>query len=146
MTKDRACANTPALSRRTFMTLVPVAVMATPLGAGVTPTPSDELPAWWRKLTGETAATDPEVFHPWRDTVLTRELAVKIEELRELLLLMGAPVDVDTITDFRLHWSEGGVPQNVIAVGRSGVHGEGLHVLRPEFGWVDQSAKIGGLV
>jgi hypothetical protein len=42
MTNQRACANAPALSRRTFMTLAPVAVMATPLLAeGVTPTSSD---------------------------------------------------------------------------------------------------------
>lgn len=145
MANQRACANAPSLSRRNLLigaTAAPIAMMATSSGAGVTPTPSD-LPAWWEKLTGASAEADPEVFRPWQDTVLSRELGRKLDELRELLLLMGTPVDVDTITDFRLHWSDGGVPQNVIAVGRSGVHGEGMHVFRPEFGWVDKSAKIG---
>ena len=44
MPKERASANNLPMSRRTFMTLVPapVAIMATPSGAGMMPTPSDD--------------------------------------------------------------------------------------------------------
>lgn len=139
------------LNRRGFIKSAPIAAAAaaaTPVLAFHVPpteTPEPRLPAWWEKLTGASAEADPEVYHPWRDTVLTRELAAKLDELHELLLLMGRPEGVDTITDFRLRWCDG-VPQNVVAVGRHGAHGEGLNVFRPEFGWTDHSARIGGMV
>ncbi|MBM1817163.1 hypothetical protein [Pseudosulfitobacter pseudonitzschiae] len=108
---------------------------------------SPQLPAWWEKLTGASAETDPEVFHPWQDTELSRELGRKLDELHELLLRMGAPSDVNTISGFQMYWDSHGVPQNLTVMGRSGTYGGGLHQFRPEFGWIDRTPKIaGGLV
>ena len=80
----------------------------------------------------------------WQDTEANRALAIKLEELRDLLLEI-APPEVDTIQSINLLWCNG-VPQNVNVVGRSGKWGEGLHLYRPEFGWIDRTPKIGGAV
>lgn len=136
--------------RRAFMRTAPAAGLAAMMAGAVSAyqmpdapvEDTPDLPEWWSKLTGPSAKTDPEVFHPWQDTVLTRELGRKLDELRELLLLMGTPVGVDTITDFRMHWLDD-VPQNVMVIGRSGTYGEGLHRFRPEFGWKQYSANVG---
>lgn len=125
-------------TRRSFMALAPAAALA-PLSAGAMPsdTPPQDLPRWWDKLTGPSAATDPEVFYPWQDTQATREIAVKLEELR-LLLLRHAPDGVNTVQFLNLHWNDD-IPQSVHVSGRSGTYGEGLHMFRPEFGWVDKT-------
>lgn len=110
----------------------------------VTETPEPRLPNWWERLTGSGAEADEGVFHPWSDTPETRELACKLEDLREFLLSMGHPEGVDLVTDFRLHWDGDGSPHNVIVTGRSGFYGEGLHLFRPEFGWIDRTPQIVG--
>ncbi|MGR3495223.1 hypothetical protein [Citreimonas sp.] len=106
--------------------------------------PAPELPWWWTKLTGPTAEMDEEVFWPWQDTEKNRALANKLEELRELLFEI-APPEINAIQNISLQWVNE-VPQNVNVIGRSGYYGEGLHMYRPEFGWLDKTPKIGGSV
>lgn len=148
MTKERARANSPSMSRRNMLagalgTTAAIPATALAYQGGGAETSEPKLPEWWDKLTGPTAETDPEVFYPWQDTPMNRELARKLEDLREFLMFMGVPERVDKITDMRLRWCDG-VPQGVHVVGRSGEFGEGLHLYRPEFGWLDRSVKIAG--
>ncbi len=131
---------TRPLSRRAILSALPASGI-TLAGSQLAHASQDQTPWWWNKLTGPGAESDPEVFHPWRDSTLSRELAVKLEELHELVLRMGAPVGVDTVSDFRLHWCNG-VPQNVTIMGRSGLYGECLHCFRPEFGWRVRSTIV----
>lgn len=128
------------------LTAATAAIPATALAYQVPATDEPpELPDWWKKLAGPTAATDPEVYHPWQDTQMTRELARKLEDLREFLLFMGVPEKVNAITELRLRWCNG-VPQGVTVTGRSGPNNSGLHQYRPEFGWADRSVRIAGTV
>lgn len=121
-----------------------VALPASAAMAHVLPAQASELesspPWWWGKLTGPTAETDEEVYMPWQNTDRNRALAVKLEELRELLFEI-APSEINAIQNISLQWV-GGVPHNVNVVARSGCYGEGLHCYRPEFGWIDRSARL----
>lgn len=126
--------------RRAFLAgsaaLPPAALTATAATAFQMPN-APELPWWWTKLTGPTAEMDEEVFMPWQDTERNRALALKLEELRDLLLEI-APPEAHTIQNISLQWVNE-VPQNVNVIARSGYYGEGLHAYRPEFGWIDRT-------
>jgi hypothetical protein len=98
------------------------------------------LPEWWEEVATPGAMGDPEFCPPWEDTPLSREIAIKLDELHKLFL-EAAPEGTHTLQDFRFRWIDG-VPHNLFVIARAGKHGARLYVFRPEFGWLDRTPQM----